>query len=234
MKNRSSPLLMSLCTVLLSMSLYGTDLDNEARIPAGERAVSTEMRLADRQESNALAEVDQEQEAALAAAKRLKCPAVTTHQGAYQTLKSATVYGDLELSDGSIWKVSSKDTFKILSWLNTDLLVITQNRNIFSSYSYKIVNQMTGAEVRVNMFLGPIYNSPLTRWIVAVDYTHRQIFLDDNSVWKMSWIEGGIIKRWMPNDTVIIGVNGGLCSKKNPNILINVNTLEYAVGASIY
>ena len=79
-----------------------------------------------------------------------------------------------------------------------------------------------------------MYNSVYTHWIVAIDYYRNIVFLEDGSVWNMSSLDAGVIDQWVINDVVMIGVNTGWLSSYNPNILINVNMLNYAAGASSY
>ncbi|MEC7839134.1 MAG: hypothetical protein VX777_03735 [Chlamydiota bacterium] len=157
-----------------------------------------------------------------------------SHDGAYHSPIAVTYFGDeVTLEDGSIWTVASWDQWKTLNWLTTDTILITQNKYLFSSYKFMLVNQATGKEVEVNLSLGPIYSGYYTRWIVAIDYLNDQILLDDGSFWEMSVLDYSITKNWYVNDTVIIGVNES-SSTLRPNILINVNMLNYARGICLY
>ncbi|CCB90400.1 hypothetical protein WCH_CX17680, partial [Waddlia chondrophila 2032/99] len=97
-----------------------------------------------------------------------------------------------------------------------------------------LVNLNTGAKVKVNLSLGPIYNGIYTHWILAIDYSNREVYLEDGSVWKMSWWDSSIVNQWLPNDTVIIGINDGWFSGSNPNMLINVNMNDHAIGNCIF
>jgi len=157
-----------------------------------------------------------------------------SHDGAYHFPVAVTYLGDeVTLEDGSIWKVASWDKWKTLNWLTTDTILVTQNKYMFSSYKFMLVNQDTGKEVEVNLALGPIYSGCYTRWIVSVDSWNDQILLNDGSLWEMSSIDYFITKNWFVNDTVIIGVNES-SSVLRPNILINVNMLNYARGICLY
>ena len=159
----------------------------------------------------------------------------TTHQGAFHSPLAVSMLGDvIELEDGSLWVVASGDTHKTLDWLTSDLLVITPNHSWFSSYMFCITNQNTGASVKVNLNLGPIYNGLFTHWIVSINYFTQEICLEDGSVWKLSGFDSGIFNKWLLNDTVIIGVNDGFLSSSKPNILINVNTLTYSRAKCIF
>lgn len=159
----------------------------------------------------------------------------TTHEGAFHHPYSVSLLGDtVELEDGSIWAVCSSDRYKTLDWMTGDLIIITPNDSWFSSYDYKLVNLNTGAKVKVNLALGPIYNGIYTHWIIAIDYYHGEICLEDGSVWKMSSLDSSVVSKWLPNDTIIIGINDGWFSGSNPNLLINVNVNNYAIGKCIY
>jgi hypothetical protein len=157
----------------------------------------------------------------------------TSHQGAFHRAIGVTFFGDqVTLEDGSVWTVSSWDRWKTLNWLTSDIILVMQNKWLFSNYKFMLVNQNTGNEVEVNMTLGPIYSGVFTHWIVAIDYFNCQVILEDGSVWNMDLFDSLMINKWMVNDTVIIGVNEERCLV-HPNILINVNVLNYASGICI-
>lgn len=151
----------------------------------------------------------------------------TSHEGAFHRSISVTIGGDMvTLEDGSVWKVRSKDKYKTLDWIPGDSIVILPNHSWFSSYYYVLLNQNTGAEVCVNLVLGPIYNGIYTHWVVAIDYYNQEVCLEDGSIWRISGGDYSTMKKWLVNDTIIIGVNDSWFSNK-PNILINVNMLNY-------
>jgi hypothetical protein len=159
----------------------------------------------------------------------------TSHEGAFHRPIAVSLLGDaVELEDGSIWAVCSSDRYKTLDWMTGDSIIILPNHDWFSVYDYRLVNLNTGANIKVNLSLGPIYNGIYTHWILAIDYYHREICLEDGSVWKMSSLDSSIVNQWLPNDTVIIGINDGWFSGSNPNLLINVNMNNYAIGKCIY
>jgi hypothetical protein len=153
----------------------------------------------------------------------------TTHPGAFYTPILISAFGDtVELNDGSVWTVAGGDTFKVLNWLTSDFLVMTPNHDWFSSYMFRMTNQETGVSVKCNMLLGPIYNGLYTHWVVAIDYLSNEIFLEDGSRWLITGWDSATLNKWLPNDTVMIGINDGNRSSSHPNVLINVNTLTYA------
>ncbi|NGX43661.1 MAG: hypothetical protein K940chlam7_01960 [Chlamydiae bacterium] len=159
----------------------------------------------------------------------------TTHEGAFHNPLAVSLLGDtVELEDGSIWAVNSSDRYKTLDWMTGDTIIVTPNHSWFSSYDYCFININTGVHVKVNLSLGPIYNGIFTHWILAIDYGHREICLEDGSVWEISTFDGSVVDNWLPNDTVIIGINDGWFTGGNPNILINVNMNNYAMGKCIF
>lgn len=157
----------------------------------------------------------------------------TSHEGAYHRPIAVTIFGEqVTLEDGSIWTVSSWDQWKTLDWLTTDTILVMQNKWLFSSYKFMLVNQNTGKEIECNLTLGPIYLGAYTHWIVAIDYLNCEVLLEDGSVWQVDPFDYTIMKSWMIHDTVIIGINESSCVY-HPNILINVNMLNYSCGICI-
>jgi len=243
LKKFSSLLLMTLCgTLLTSTTLVGQENDGKNRIPAGVRLESQEELLAHKEARVQMAQCGQaQQENKSQLSKKAsinkslaKSVHYTTHPGAYHNPIGISLFGDIELEDGSIWKVAPSDSYITLSWLQTDLLIVTPNHSLFTSYSFKITNQNTMQAVVCNLNLGPLYNGFYTRWISAIDYYHNTVYLNDGSVWSMSAFDSSIVNKWLLNDTVIIGVNDWLFSSSNPNILINVNMLNFAAGLATY
>lgn len=157
----------------------------------------------------------------------------TSHPGAMKSIYDMSLYG-IELIDRSVWTVNPYHTHILGHWYIDDMIVITPNRSWFSSYQFCLTNQQTGDSVEVNLTLGPIYNGYYTNWIVAIDDYYNKVYLNDGSVWSMSAFDSGLIRQWEVNDTVIIGVNNGWLSSTRPNILINVNMLNYATGICSY
>jgi len=155
----------------------------------------------------------------------------TSHPGAFHKPYAVTVFGDeVQLEDGSIWNIYSGDRFLTLNWLTTDDIVITPNKNIFSIYPMVLTNQQTGASVQSGLAVGPVIGGFFSHWIIAIDKYNDQICLEDGSIWSMSPLDHDITKKWLAGDTVIIGINDGILSSIRPNILINVNVNNYAIG----
>lgn len=157
-----------------------------------------------------------------------------THPGAYHYPYAVSPFGDtVELGDGSIWTVKQSDRFLTLDWLTTDTIFVTQNHDFFSTYKYQLINQNTGSDIRVNMTLGPLYNGPMTYFVTGIDYSRRLVWLNDGSRWAISIWDGGALKKWMQNDTVVIGVNTGIGQTFNPHLLINVALNDYIEAENI-
>lgn len=260
-KKMSSMMLLCFCgTMLIASMLCGQDDDTENRVAVGTRALPLEEHIA-QQETRAqlsslnIQENGQPAEEAIAtsqegsdddhAPQMLKMEDserivqhdifFTSHEGAFHRVFSVGICGDrVELEDGSIWSVYSGDTYKTLNWIPSDVIVITPNHSWFSSYNFRLTNQNTGVSVESNLTLGPIYNAPFTHWIVSIDYYNHMVYLEDGTIWKMSYFDDYIFRKWVINDTVIIGINDGWLSSSRPNILINVNMLNYAQGIVAY
>ncbi|PJD98190.1 MAG: hypothetical protein CK425_00450 [Parachlamydia sp.] len=152
----------------------------------------------------------------------------TTHQGVYRCPTSVTYSGDyVSLDDGSSWTVCSYDRYKTLNWLTSDSIVIMPNSNAYSIYDFCLVNLNTGVTVQVNLYLGPLYAGAHTYWVTGIDYINDIVYLNDGSSWGISVFDSSMISKWLLNDTVILGINNDSSSIR-PNILINVNVLNYA------
>ena len=142
----------------------------------------------------------------------------TSHAGAFHNPLVISFLGDsMELEDGSVWSISSKDSYKTLNWLTSDLLVITPNHDWFTSYRFRITNQSTGVSVRCNLSLLPVYNGLYTHWITAINYYTQEIALEDGSIWQISGFDSSTFTNGPVNDTIIIGVNdGSQLQRKHP------------------
>ena len=179
-------------------------------------------------------QADTQTEGLVAKAAKSASEYYTTHQGAFHHPIAISLLGEtVELEDGSLWTVSSNDRYKTLDWMTGDVIIILPNSSLFSSFYYCLVNLNTGAKVKVNLTLGPIFNGIFSHWIVAINYSYREVCLEDGSVWKISTLDDSVLYKWLPNDTVIIGINSGWLSSINPNMLINVNMNNYVVGGCV-
>jgi len=150
----------------------------------------------------------------------------TSHPGAYHRLSLISAGGSqLTLEDGSVWNLCSIDRYKTQNWVSSDCLIVIPGSH-YSSYFYRIVNMTTGTSVDANLYLGPKYKRHGSRWVLNVDYGMNTVLLSDHTLWKVRWRDYSSLKKWLINDTVIIGINPDTLGK-DPNVLINVNTLSY-------
>jgi len=243
--------------ILVTSALVADDTETKEvlNIEVGSRAMSQVERVELQEARAKRAEENQDQKAGGGECEGDNCPVpvegrmhkainagvdaktyYTSHEGAYHNPYAVSLFGDtVELEDGSIWAVSLSDRHKTLDWMTSDVILVTQNTSWFSVYNYVLVNLNTGVHVNVNLSLGPIYNGLYTHFVTAVDYLHSEIYLEDGSIWKVSNWDTSISSQWLPNDTIIIGVNDDwLTQGLSPNILINVNTNNYAAANCIY
>ena len=132
--------------------------------------------------------------------------------------------GDIvQLEDGSIWRVADEDAPSVCSWLASDAIQISPNYSWWSSYPFRMQNIDTGCCVQVGLKMGPFYDSIFTRWIVSVNHSTQELWLNDGSHWKVSGLDKSIFQKWLRDDPIVVGSNDDWLSYKMPNILINVN-----------
>jgi len=201
-------------------------------VPVGSRALShvdyvklqEDRQLEDGEKDNRLSDDDENEERLVAKSFQ------TSHQGAFHRPSLVSCLGDkVTLEDGSVWQVKNGDKSKTIDWLPCDDVYILPNHSWFSSYYYRLYNRNTNTSVEVNLLLGPIPNGHNTHWVIAIDYFNQELFLEDGSVWRVGSSDKSVMKKWLINDTVMIGINDSWFSSK-PNILINVNMLTYVTA----
>lgn len=153
---------------------------------------------------------------------------VTTHPGAYHQPILVTSFGEVvHLEDGSVWKVSPYDASKTINWMNTDVIVVTQNHHWFSVYGYSLMNQTTGVSVEatISAFIVPAFHTVYNHRIIGLDDLRQMIWLEDGSVWSVH--SSDYSTKWQLNDTIIIGINTSWYMTSRPNILINADILQH-------
>ena len=143
------------------------------------------------------------------------------------SISSVSAFGDsLALEDGSIWDVHPSERGVIMNWKESDVLLIYPNRAWFSTYKYKIENTALGTTVYANMTYGPFLNGEFSLRIIAIDPIRNEIYLNDNSRWKICSSDQYLLNQWVVGDYIIVGSNNSwLCSLKN--ILINSNMYNH-------
>lgn len=215
-----------LCVGLLMGTLYAED---EQRVPARARQLSVVEHLSiqeqraerhEKEEAQPVQDEETDEERVSNAASF-----VTSHPGAAHFATKVSYLGDfVDLNDGSVWYVRDCDRIRTLDWYNTDTIILTPNHAWFSRFDYCLRNLTTGAQVEVNMYQPPYYNGVYTLWITTIDLYNDKMCLSDGSIWNIAGYDHSMLKKWMPNDTVIIGINDGILSSVYPNTLVNVTT----------
>lgn len=169
---------------------------------------------------------------------KAKATYLTTHPGALHYVTAVTYpYGDpVQLEDGSIWSISTSDSYKTLNWLTTDNILIVPNRNPvwYTIYPYCLLNQQTGVSVQATPTSSPWFNGYYSRWIYSIDYYNCQVLLNDGSVWNVPFCDSWILSGYLPGDYVTMGFNDSPGNGLGANILINFNTLQYVYSNCIY
>lgn len=130
----------------------------------------------------------------------------------------------IELEDGSIWRVEPSDAYCVNDWSPFDDILIQPGSWLSFSPNFYFYNVQTRSAITVTLKMGPFYDSPFTRWIIAINYATGEVWLDDGSHFWINVDDDTLFQDWRINDTIIIGNNSGMASYKWPNVLINVNT----------
>ncbi len=159
-----------------------------------------------------------------------KQPAIYFSQGMHSVSAVDAFGNSLELEDGSVWKISPYDAPKVAHWKAQDPILVTQNHRWFSKYSYRLINQATGAALEANLFLGPIKNGTYTRYIMSIDLSRGEVVLNDQTRWQVSSLDECSFQDWMLYDAVIIGYNSGWDANCE-GLLINVNMNQWVRAA---
>lgn len=145
----------------------------------------------------------------------------------YHWMTALSSMGDsLEIENGSVWKMDVRASYDVFYWSSSDPLVLTQNQEWFSSYNYKLLNQITGGSVPVNLFLGPVLANVHTKFLADFDFQQGVAILTDGSRWLICPRDIVSFYRWILNDCILIGSNSGWESSYD-SILINSNMNHY-------
>jgi hypothetical protein len=132
----------------------------------------------------------------------------------------------LELEDGSGWEISAYEgKSKAVHWQLDHPLVITQNNRYFSKYTYRIMNTTNHTSVEANLVIGPIERGDFSRFIIEIDYDQKEITLNDNTQWEISYLDGSVFKDWKQDHYIILGTNSdsSFWDSEREALLINVN-----------
>lgn len=221
------------CTSLLFMAttLHSSEKDENPRTIVGERIATAEELAAmeaERQETalhNSEEEQSQKEDQELSEllARGMSAEHALAYHQAYAI--DYDFGSQIELLNGSVWAVRANSRGKVRNWLPTDILFIGSNSSSYSNF--KLENQSTGNSAEVDLILGPFYYGERTSWIISIDWYNRRVTLNDGSQWDISLWSKPELRRWMINDTVLIGVNKGISSWFNSSLLINVATKDF-------
>lgn len=216
-------LITLLTATFLVTTAYAAHEATERQIPGpAERAVEKEKRA--QEEEQAQDEADHSSVEAATAYTLYN----TTHSGALHRPIAVTPMGDeVTLEDGAVWRIRSYDWADTRNWLATDQILVTQNVSWFSIYDYVLINQSSGATVQANLQFQPNYLTGYARMITGFNDIYNYIYLDDGSIWEISYSDRDSMMKWCLNDMVIIGVNDGWDKYSRPNILINATINQY-------
>lgn len=91
----------------------------------------------------------------------------------------------IKIEDGSTWEIAESDVATINSWSNDDALFITPNTSwwFLTKKKYYITRELDGSYVQANLIDGPVVYGPYSHWVIGLDVTQGQIFLENQSVW---------------------------------------------------
>ncbi len=136
----------------------------------------------------------------------------------------------VELEDGSIWLLDPNEKSLLLRWTQEEPLAIIENHSWFSSYNFLLVNLVTNEAVGVTPSFGPILKGDYTHWITGIDPNNGYVLLEDNTNWQINRSDLPKLKKWLQEDTVIIGTNYSWSGEDY--ILINVNLNYQCIRAN--
>lgn len=128
---------------------------------------------------------------------------------------------NVELEDGSIWLVNPQEKAKMLRWSPEEPLAIIINNAWFSDYKFLLVNLVSDEAVSVNPSFGPLLKGDYTHWVTGIDPNNGYVLLEDGTNWQVNRSDFSTLKKWLQEDTVIIGTNYSWSGEDY--ILINVN-----------
>ena len=131
-------------------------------------------------------------------------------------------FGDtVAIEDGTEFSISPPDRNEVALWKPEDPVMITQNHRWISSHEYRLINQISGVILEVNISKGPDTNGPYTRRIIAIDEELGHIELSNNTKWQVSSLDMNRFNGWQVGDAVVIGYNSGQ-DEDSLGILINI------------
>lgn len=134
----------------------------------------------------------------------------------------------VRLEDTSIWRIMDADIWAMQDWLPSDSLQLMTNPTWFSTpFRYSLCNLNTQVQVRICPEVGPRVSWSLRRYIYDRSLITNELILNDGSLWRVTSADAAVFANWLPDDSVIIGVNSDWMSYRRPNIMINLTTNDY-------
>lgn len=132
----------------------------------------------------------------------------------------------LKLDDGSEWKISAFDRYKVKSWSSGDHLVIRSSNKWFSLYRYKIINQTIGSVVEANVSGRSEDNALRHIFFHGFDKQQNMLMLMNQKKEIMYWMVAPpyqiCVDTWKIKDPLIFGYNSEEDASIYKMILINV------------
>jgi len=206
--------------------------EGENHVAVGSRPISEEAAAQIQAEKGPQATVEDEKETPETAGFLFDLYPPIYYSNAHHWIVAITILESgqytLELEDGSVWKIHGYDGVKVRdTWREKDPLTITQNHRWCSKYDYRIINQNNHTSAEVNLFLGPVEMGPYSRYIISIDHSRKELMLNDNTHWDLSYLDASHFAQWLPGHYVILGTNSNtsLWDSNSDALLINVNML---------
>jgi len=119
--------------------------------------------------------------------------------------------------------VNPTDLDKLPNWKANEFILVTQNRNWFSRYLYRIINHSRQESVEVYLHEKPEIDGEHSHSIFAMNFDKGKVVLNNTTVWELYQTDYYTYRNWAINDLIIIGINTGWGSEYT-HILINVDT----------
>jgi len=139
---------------------------------------------------------------------------------------------EIELEDGTVWKVNRRDKKQLRTWDIDDFVIITQNNKWYSHYHYRIIQHKTGNALECNLFLGSYANNENTQHIFCIDYIGGCLGLMNGlgevTYWEVALQDcNTLLESWLEQDAIFIGQNSGSDSPLYQVLLINMNSKSH-------
>ena len=148
------------------------------------------------------------------------------------------------IQDGSVWSVKECDQETVKNWsVHTELTIMPNSLSFWNkltgsrpSHKFRLVNLQNNQTVAANMSLGPFKYNPNTRKIDRIDYARGEIYLNNNSVWKVDTSSPSmqILRDWQKGHAIICGTNDTWFSLGSPFILISVEKENWLPATRVF